>query len=284
VSEHGKDIFNKRLRFIVPVHVSKEKAWKQIKQKIRINKAVATRSIIREWRGFPQAVVAASLVIMFSIIYLFWSQMNVRNYMTGRGEKISLFLPDSSKVILSSESQLQYNLNRWNIKRKVVLIGEAYFDVRKGNPFVVKTNMGKVNVFGTSFYVLSRKNKFEVYCYTGKVQVQSSDKKVSTILSQGLFTRFLLGNKFSVPQIFDFDKSSSLRNGKVYFKNTSFEEVLTAFELNYNVTIKQSNMSDRYYTGYFPCNNMERALNLICVPMNMRYEIVNDTLVEITNK
>ena len=210
--------------------------------------------------------------------------MNVRNYMTGRGEKISLFLPDSSKVILSSESQLQYNLNRWNIKRKVVLIGEAYFDVRKGNPFVVKTNMGKVNVFGTSFYVLSRKNKFEVYCYTGKVQVQSSDKKVSTILSQGLFTRFLLGNKFSVPQIFDFDKSSSLRNGKVYFKNTSFEEVLTAFELNYNVTIKQSNMSDRYYTGYFPCNNMERALNLICVPMNMRYEIVNDTLVEITNK
>jgi ferric-dicitrate binding protein FerR (iron transport regulator) len=210
--------------------------------------------------------------------------MSIKNYMTGRGESISMYLPDSSKVILNSESRLQYNLYNWDRKRIVVLIGEAYFEVRKGSPFVVETNMGKVHVLGTSFNVLSRKNSFEVYCFTGKVQVQSSDKKASTLLSRGLFTRFLPGNKFSVPQIIDFDKTFSFGNGKVYFKNASYEEVLTAFEKKYNVIIEQSNISDRYYTGYFPCDNMEKALNLICVPMNLRYEIVNDTLVEIKNK
>ncbi len=74
---------------------------------------------------------------------------------TTSGAEYRLILSDGTKVRLNSETELSYPVNFSGIERKVVLKGEAYFEVHPDphKPFIVETEDISTTVLGTSFNI-----------------------------------------------------------------------------------------------------------------------------------
>ena len=95
---------------------------------------------------------------------------------TGYGEMKTIVLPDSSVVILNSNSSLRIP-EQWSDAegRQVWLEGEAYFQVQKQpatvRKFVVHTRQVDVEVLGTKFNVNTRRQQAVVSLEEGKVRL-----------------------------------------------------------------------------------------------------------------
>ncbi len=282
--EAGKSVFNIPLKYRVPVKVSKEKAWEKFRQQVSTDMRVKRKRAPKEVRIYMVAGMAAAILMLMGIIYVFRLQMEIKTFRTGTGERMTVMLPDSSKVILNSESFLEFDPERWKNKRVVSMEGEAFFSVKNGMSFIVGTQLGDIRVVGTKFSVIARNSDYKVYCFQGKVRVRPRKKTQSVVLVQGQFTRRLEDDSMAAPRPFDRERVASWRNGRVSFVNVPFDEVLFAFKKHYHIEIRSEDLSGRHYTGYFPHDDMNKALELICTPMNLRYKIIDKTTIEIEAK
>ncbi len=84
-----------------------------------------------------------------------------------------IFLPDGSKVTLTKGARVSYDRLMNGKERKVLLTGEAFFDVVKNpeKPFYIHTQNMIIKVLGTSFRVTASTGKESVIVKTGKVSV-----------------------------------------------------------------------------------------------------------------
>lgn len=84
--------------------------------------------------------------------------------------RMALILPDSSAIWLNAGSTLRYK-KEFRKDRRVMLEGEAYFDVVKmpESPFCVVFQEACVEVKGTEFSVKSQKEMAEITLFTGKI-------------------------------------------------------------------------------------------------------------------
>lgn len=216
-----------------------------------------------------QLSAAASIIILIGAFYLFNFNKQII-CITQLGEMKEFILPDQSKVILNTDSKLTYKKSFWRNSRKVCLTGEAGFKIKKGSLFTVNTNKGNVRVLGTSFNVFARNNDFKVSCFTGKVQVQLNENSNSVILTQGLESQ-LKNNQLSHPERFNISRVGKWQKGEFYYSCEKIENVFREIERQFKVKIITKNIGNRYYTGYFNNKNLEDALEMVCLPMNLEY-------------
>ncbi|TDS17577.1 FecR family protein [Sphingobacterium paludis] len=104
---------------------------------------------------------------------------------TSNGQTYTITLPDKSKVWLNAASSLTYNTAfAENQERRVVLRGEAFFDVSpdKKHPFVVVTEKQEIRVVGTQFNINSYTN----------------EPAVSTTLVEGAIQVLAKGNQYQL--------------------------------------------------------------------------------------
>lgn len=160
-------------------------------------------------RHFPFRVVtmAAASIILVLIGYSFWnkkadtkglfsnphfaasSEWEEKSNITA--EPLLVVLPDQSRVILEKNSLVRYPARFDANKREVLLLGEAFFDVKKNpeKPFLVYSNGLVTKVLGTSFTIRSVENEpnVTVSVKTGLVSVYSEQrKKVSDPEAEGI--------------------------------------------------------------------------------------------------
>ena len=97
------------------------------------------------------------------------------NIKVAYGSKTTIELPDSSVVILNSGSTLSYPDKFETESRTVMLVGEAFFEVKKNSkrPFYVKTKDVTIRVLGTKFNVKSYpdENTSETTLVSGSVEI-----------------------------------------------------------------------------------------------------------------
>jgi transmembrane sensor len=89
-------------------------------------------------------------------------------------------LPDGSVVSLNKGSSISYPEQFNNNTRKVILNGEAFFQVsaNKERPFIITVNNVQVTVTGTSFNIKTIEGYTEVIVETGIVEVRSEGKSL----------------------------------------------------------------------------------------------------------
>lgn len=99
---------------------------------------------------------------------------------TPRGGTYQLVLSDGTKVWLNAGSKISFSSQFNGKQRKILLEGEAYFEVAhsKAKPFVVESEGQKVEVLGTHFNVNAYKDESEVKTtlLEGSVEVSSEAK------------------------------------------------------------------------------------------------------------
>jgi len=182
------------------------------------------------------------------------------------------YLPDSSIVTLNKGSELAYEAEQWATARKVTLKGEGFFEVKKGATFQVATANGIVTVLGTAFNVKQRGNYYEVICYEGKVGVATEKQNVTLIAGNGY-------REAAEDQAqFDFTLAGKpgWLSGRSTFFRTPYYAVLEELKNQYGVVIETSNVNlNATFTGSFPNNNLDVALNAITTPAGYLYQQKN---------
>ena len=146
--------------------------------------ALASRRSRGGWR-FMTTLAAAAMLLVGAV---WWRATPTeptayaRIVTTAVGELKNIGLPDGSKVLLNTDTQIEvaYSL----AERRVRLVrGEAHFSVAKNpaRPFYVEAKEVAVRAVGTAFNVRLRANSVEVLVTEGRVRIDDSLRGESLI-------------------------------------------------------------------------------------------------------
>lgn len=257
-----KDILNDVMKgWKVPASHSTSESWKAIQDKIESGKVipmpVAERKLPWKWVGVAAAACFGVWIMLSS------SDKVYTEYQTAI-VTTRYFLPDSSIVVLNAGSTLKFDPTNYADSREIVLEGEAYFDVRKGEKFSVKSELGNVVVHGTTFTVKGRNESFEVKCFSGKVEalLDGSSQMLGPGEKAWAESGKLNASKFDT-QIADW------RSGEFYFEDAPLDEVLSEIERQFGVVIKCENSSGKFFSGSFVKSNVSEVLELVSLTMGL---------------
>lgn len=258
-----------------PTQAQVDKLWSTIDRATRDE-----AKVVPLWQRRRMSILAA-VVATLLILAGWWAlpePPEIRLVTTTADQDI-YELPDGSTVTLNAQSSISYEPQEWLRARHVELNGEGFFDVKKGTPFIVKTPYGTVRVLGTSFNVEARKGRFAAACYTGSVYVSAGSR--SQMLAPG--ERIVaMGNVLNT-DTFDKDKEAAWRAGMHYFEATNLQMVFEELERQFEVKVKlPKELADREYTGFFESGDLNAALEAICWPMGLDFEL-NDGKVIISD-
>ena len=129
------------------------------------------------------AAASVLVIVVISISFFMSNRENNKEqlFANNTAEKMMIYLPDSSSVILYPDANVSYRTGGMNSAREVTLNGKAFFSVRKmhGRAFKVQSENLMLEVLGTSFLVDATKaESSSVYVKTGIVSVESENSKV----------------------------------------------------------------------------------------------------------
>ena len=228
---------------------------------------------IRKIQIFTWVRAVAALVLIVIGIYAVNTVFSKDKVATGFGEQAELKLPDNSEVILNADSKLTYSSRTYGQSRQLKLSGEAFLDVQKGGEFVIETRNGKVEILGTQLNVYSRGSEFWVSCLRGKVKVSSGDEQ--QIIEPGELVQ--LSNRRLVKKVkSDIDHTAAWTQGVFYFEDKPLVSIFEAIERQFNVSVNYQGNENRTITVTFSNKNLQEALDVICIPMGLKYEIRNN--------
>ena len=169
-----------------------------------------------------------------------------------RGGECMIKLDDGTKVWVNAETKLKYPVAFVGDRRKVVLEGEAFFDVAKNEkPFIVKTSFGDVRVLGTAFGISAYASESESYTtlVRGKVSVEREGGEPVVILPGEQVVTSKDGKM--IKQQVDVEEFVGWKDGIYVFKEKSLGEIMKTLERWYNISVdfQEKSLVDLPFTG-----------------------------------
>lgn len=205
---------------------------------------------------------------------------------TNRGEKNTVTLDDGTVVNLNADSRIWYSQDfAKEGKREVFLEGEAFFEVVRDtlHPFRIHTGNIETTVLGTSFNINAYhpEEGVTVSVVTGKVEVRQLERGISPVyLVPDEQVEYSVNESTLRKSLFDHQKVLSWKEGTLYFKNASFEEVITTLERWYGVDIevKRQDIEDGF-SGAYTNRSLKSVLNGIGFVQHFNYEIQGNKVI-----
>lgn len=171
------------------------------------------------------------------------------------GGEYQLQLPDGSRVILNSASELKFPVRFAPGIREVHLTGEAYFQIQKdtARPFVVYTDKTAVRVLGTEFNVLAypEETETQITLVEGRVEVRVSE--VCDSLSPGF--QFVLNNSALQGDIrkVDVRRLTAWKDGLFYFDGMPLDLLMKRLSRWYDIgyEFREEELKQLHFSGGF---------------------------------
>jgi transmembrane sensor len=246
---------------------SKEDVWNELSKKIGDRKQSNLNSVSSKRNLIIFYSIAASLIIFLGTVLMmrFYSE----SLYCPEGQQITETLPDGSIIKLQPNTTLTYYPLWWRFSRRLVLSGEAFFDVKKGNDFIVSSPLGTTSVLGTSFSIHARSESYVVTCFTGRVQVVAFTKR-SVVLDPN-FTAELVKGDIKVTEYHGDNEPESIDSMMFDYKSAPLEMVINDMEEYYNVIVTSEVPLGYNYTGYFSKRkSIDEVLYIICKPYGLK--------------
>jgi transmembrane sensor len=264
------ELFTKNYK--VPEGTSKQEVWKKIEKRILIEEG--TRNPKRKVIPLYALISLAAATVIYCIFY--FGFIYESNYSTEKatqfGEVQKLWLPDSSLIEMNSNSSVRYNYSKLTGHRKVMLKGDALFNVKKGKDFVVSFYDGDVKVRGTSFYISAYSpNLLQIDCISGSVDVTLNNQLYSLQKGEGI-KRF--NGKISAPYTCNEKDVTDRLTGLFYWDKVSLAEIdeLMEYRFGYNIFLEPG-LEKRNFSGQLDLKELQQSLTIISMAMNVQYSI-----------
>ena len=211
------------------------------------------------------AIIAGLAIVAFVIYFLNKGVILV----TAPLAKTSIHaLPDQSHVVLNDGSSIEYVQGTWEAERNILLVGEAYVSVKKGNRLQVKTANENIEVLGGArFNVRAWSDQFYAECYEGTIELNSQQQAITLNSNQSIS---IIKGQIEKQTINHQKPLWSTGNSRFYKENIN--QVFAELERQYAVIVNAPTMN-RLFNGTFRHDDLEAALKVICTPMQLKYKI-----------
>ena len=231
------------------------------------------------FRWAQRAAAILFIPVLFGAMWYYLQQNELRQKVTSLivnqtivtqpGTKTHLYLPDSTEVWLNASSKLSFPSVFSGSERRIVLDGEAYFEVYKDKrrPFIVVTKFQEVEALGTIFNLSAYSDdfKFSTTLAEGKVKVTDLKSSNATFLEPGKQLNYVIkGSTYQEIGIRVKDVIS-WKDGILIFNETPFYEVAVKLGRWFNADIKITDQSIANYrfTGTFTDESLDQVLELL---------------------
>ena len=167
------------------------------------------------------------------------SELVYNTMTTPRARQYNLELSDGTKVWLNASSSLTFPTSFASNERKVILTGEAYFEVAKDKkrPFRVSVNQMQVNVLGTHFNINAYDDEATINTTLLEGSVLLSEKSQKVLLKPGQQAQKQKKGTIVVNNKVNIDKVMGWKNGVFYFENADLQTVLREISRWYDVDV-----------------------------------------------
>jgi len=193
-------------------------------------------------------------------------------------------LADSTVIWLNSSSKIEVKNNYNVLNRKVMLEGEAYFEVTRNKrlPFRVYTKDLFVSVLGTKFNIIAYpdENFTETAVLEGVVEVtaQSESGEEKLILKQNQKATYDKNNNTLTYKHANALIDIAWMNNMLIFDNEHYLKVFSKLEKWYGVDIEIDGAIDYepHYTFKIKTESLSEMLNLLNIIAPIEYKIDGD--------
>jgi transmembrane sensor len=278
-----------------PVAVDVNAAWLRMSEKI--SKHAQTERPYHEngktfWMlPYRYLAGAAAMVILLVGIYSIYR-------LVGKPQKqielasgtvvIHQTLPDGSQVSLNKNSKLIFPVEFKKGNREVILMGEAFFEVRhdEAHPFIVHTGPAGIRVLGTSFRVNAHPVRVgdpvrvvEVDVTEGRVMLFNvkprSGDTASVLLHSGETGIWQSGTVYPIRTGSTAPDGNFWANHSLDFRSTTLSEVIRLIEKYYsvNITVSDTEILDCRLTASFVYEPPERILAVIAESFSLKLDV-----------
>ncbi|GAA4183234.1 FecR family protein [Sphingobacterium ginsenosidimutans] len=201
-----------------------------------------------------------------------------------KGHFYKLSLEDGTQVWVNANSQLKFPVKFDKNERRVVLEGEAYFEVSHDTkrPFYVESKGNEVKVLGTHFNINAYNADVRTTLSSGRVQVSHSGEIL--FLEPGEYANFV-GGRLSKGKA-DLEHDLSWHNNQFYFKKETIVEIASTLSKWYDIQVKfkQDVALNKVYTGNFKRDvKLSEVLEMLTYVCNLKFEL-NGKELTIENK
>jgi len=238
------------------------------------------------WRMRYAVVVAAFLIGIVFTGAIVWGLSESKakyTFLTEKGERAQILLPDGTRVWLNSSTHLSYQPSFFGFNRKLDLTGEAYFEVApdKYKQFVVNTNNIKTRVLGTKFNIRARDNEQRVVTtlLEGLVRVDiaipgKKDKEVLIKPGQELSINTQTYNSKLVESLRPDDILLWIK-GKLNFNNSTLLNITNSLEKHFDVQFSFDNedLKHKRFTAEFETDDdITQILTVLSLTNQVNYK------------
>jgi transmembrane sensor len=207
---------------------------------------------------------------------------------TPLGGGFTLFLSDSTEVILNSGSKITYPVVFNENSRLVELEGEAFFKVTKSlkKPFIVKTNDVNFTVYGTVFNVSAYAGESftQATLVEGKVGVTLNSKKPGSEikLMSGQQLTYNRGTGSTETKEVSTGQFTAWTNNKFVFENLPIGEILNVMSrwYNFNFEFKDESLKKQRFTlNLSRYVDVNKILEMISISSELKFSIKGDSII-----
>jgi transmembrane sensor len=219
---------------------------------------------------------SAASILLLGISTFFWRTPSTDvEYRTAFGETKIVTLPDSSTVILNSNSSLRLK-SAWKstTPREVWLDGEAFFSVihKKNNqPFKVKPGEDvAIEVLGTTFNVYHR-DETKIVLNSGRIQLSLPDVESGEkiMMKPGELVEY--DEKKFVRRKVDPKVYTAWTEKNLVLNRTSLRELLHMIKDNYGIDVEvKESLLNQTISGSMPVTDSEGLLHQIAKAFQLR--------------
>ncbi|WP_207433904.1 FecR family protein [Sabulibacter ruber] len=283
-----------------------DKIWRNIEASIKQSSlSTEQEAVVVPMRGEARwgkwARVAAAILLPLGLVWFVASQYLQNKSVGGPlvavqaapGNQKTIQLEDGSSIVLRPGSKVSYPVPFSGDRRDITLEGEAFFQVAKdkARPFVVKSGAIYTQALGTSFNIryLPNDTAVSVALATGIVKISKAQQEGEETLAELVPGQQLVFNRKNQQHaVGSFENREVLgwKDGVLFFKKASLEEVVTGLENWYGVEIEvkgadSKDLGDWSYTGEYVRQPLSQVLEGIGFVKDFSYTL-DDKQVQIT--
>lgn len=265
-----KDFFKKAK---IQYSKSKEEVWLEMESKINETRKNTVLKV--SFTQYLKYSVAAIFIIGLGLLsFLRYYSIDVY---CPNGQHSIVALPDGSKVTLNANSNLSYHPYWWQYSRKLDFSGEAFFEVQKGEKFVVISKKASTTVLGTKFNIYSRSDEYRVYCISGKVKVETKMNK-STILMKNDYTIVNQDNNIVKYKDETINQNAiAWINNEFIFTSLPLKLIYEEIERQFDIVIEgKENLMGISTSNFKRTSSPEEIINIIGKPFGIKCVKVSD--------
>ena len=199
------------------------------------------------------------------------------------GEVLVATLPDGSVALLSQGGKLTYPSSFEGDKRRVLLKGEAFFDVTPNpkNVFIIETELITVEVVGTSFRIKAQSDiPFELAVKSGVVKAALKNEEREVYVEEGEKVQ-LVSNWLQKSYIEDDDVLGG-NFIKLYFKDESLEQIIHVVNEctsgHKQLALEDESLKARVITVTLNIENSEGVAEILCNALNLKQTIGEEVI------